>query len=136
MAAGLALMFVAPLLINVTPSRVFWTDADQVRYQKASADFHAASYEVRDMDPRRTFHGQGGTPVDPVAAKAQYEAARAEFEAQKARLESAQSGPAWMKWLCRVAGMALAAAGAYYHLRSRTRPPKLRPATDKVGQVR
>jgi hypothetical protein len=136
MAAGLALMFVAPLLINLAPSRAFWSDADQVRYQKASADFHAASYEVRDMDPRRTFHGQGGTPVDPVAAKAKYEAARAAFEAQRARLESAQSGPSWMKWLCRLAGMALAAAGAFYHLRHRPCRAKPPAATDKVGQVR
>ena len=119
MLFGLALIFLAPLAVSRAPAETFWTDEDQAQYQKASADFHAASYDLpTEGDGTR----QGRRPgYDPVAAKAKYAAAKSAWEQQKSRLENAQSRWTWLRWGCQFLGAAIAAAGIWGYVRERNR---------------
>ena len=120
MLIGLALIFVAPLAVGSAPAETFWTDEDQSQYQKASADFHAASYDLpSESDGARLPGRRSG--YDPVAAKAKYSAAKAAWEQQRSRLENAQSRWTWLRRGCQFLGAVVAAAGIWGYVRGRNR---------------
>jgi hypothetical protein len=117
MLIGVGLMLL-PLLFSFAPTKAVWTDADQVQYQKAAADLHAATYNRPQSQDGSASKGRGSGRYDPVAANAQYEAAKAQYDKQKARLDSAQSRQVWMTWGLRVLGISLAAVGVLGYVRS------------------
>ena len=114
MAVGVGLMVVAPLVVGALPESAvsLWTDADQAKLQKASAEYHAINNALAEGS-RGKLIGQSGEPFDPVAAKTRQAAAKAELEKQQARLKAAQSRPAWTLWALRLLGVAAAAVGVW-----------------------
>lgn len=121
MFLGVAMLSAVPLLLDRAPAQTFWTDEDQTKYQKASADFHAASYGLPSPQDGSSSRRRGAG-YDPVAAKAKYEATKAEWEAQKSRLDGAQSRRTWLMWGVRLLGAAMAAIGliGYFRLRGQS----------------
>lgn len=120
MLLGVVAIFVAPLVVGSAPAQTFWTAEDQTQYQKASADFHAASYGLpSSADGRSMQRGRGA--ADPVAAKAKYLATKAAWEQQKVRLENAQSRQSWLLWGTRLAGAGLASIGIFGYFRGQNR---------------
>jgi hypothetical protein len=122
MLCGVVAIFVAPLIVGGAPAHTFWTEEDQTQYQKASADFHAASYGLPNgQDGSSMQRSRGG--LDPIAAKAKYEATKAAWEKQKARLENAQARQSWLLWGTRLLGAALACVGIYGYVRGQQKKP-------------
>jgi hypothetical protein len=110
---GIGLMLVAPLIFSAAPSSTYWSEADQVNYQQASADLHAATRTLPEAPKKRGKQKADDAPYDPVAAKAKYEAAKAAFDKQDARLHSARSRPTWIVWGLRLLGIAVIGLGIY-----------------------
>ena len=111
MLLGLGLVAASFFADVVMPTGSRWTEEDGAKLQKASAELHAANYELPQA-------GDSGGPrqdkrpgYDPVAAKAKYVAAKEEYEKQTARLEAVRSGQRWLKWGIRLSGILLAAIG-------------------------
>jgi hypothetical protein len=130
MVAGVGLMVAAPLVVGVAPagSLSLWSDADQAALQRASGEFHAVNTALADGS-RGTLINSSGEAFDPVAAKALQVAAKAELEKQRARLKAAQSRPAWVLWILRLAGIAAAGVGVWGYLRGGSTPPQAAPPT-------
>lgn len=131
---GISLMLVAPLLFSAAPSSAYWTEADQVTYQQASADLHAATRTLPEAPKKRGKQKTDDPPYDPVAAKAKYEAAKAAFDKQDSRLHSARSRPTWIAWTFRLLGILVTGLGIYGYFTAQpsvkpsSRPSSLRPA--------
>jgi len=114
---GVALMGLAPLASRLVPQALIWTEADGVRYQQASADFHAAGIAARQLQTSARGLASSGEPVDPVAVKRDYDRAQEAFAAQQARKERAERWPPRIVLLVRLLGIGAAAAGVWLHVR-------------------
>jgi len=93
------------------PAASRWTEDDGARLQKASADFHAANYDLPQSDDSGAPDGGKRPGYDPVAAKAKYAAAKQEYELQTARLAAVRAQQVWLVWGLRLIGVALAVVG-------------------------
>jgi hypothetical protein len=115
---GVALMALAPL-VPWLPQSLIWTEADGVRYQQVSADFHAAGIAARQLQASPRGRASSGEPVDPVAVKRDYDRAQAAFAAQQARKERAERWPPRVVWLVRLLGIGFVTAGVWRYARHR-----------------
>jgi hypothetical protein len=123
MAAGLALMVLAPLIVGVLPAGTLavWSDADQAQLQRRRLIFTPPTTLLRHF----AWHicRQSREPFDPVAAKARHAAAKAELDKQQARLHAAQS-PHLAPRTLRLLGIVAAAIGVWgYFARATSRDP-------------
>jgi cobalamin biosynthesis Mg chelatase CobN len=116
---GLALLGLSFCVDVVAPASARWTEEDGAKRQKASADFHAANYDLPQADDSSAPDSAKRPDYDPVAAKAKYQAAKQEYERQTARLAGAQSSPVWLMWGARMLGALLAVIGVAGHLQAR-----------------
>ena len=116
MLLGLALVCLSPFANYVAPPRAGWTEEDGALREKASADFHAASYNLPQSDDSGATSGGKEPRYDPIEAKAKYLAAKQEYEAQTARLATVQSRQVWLVWGVRFAGvfLVLIGVGGYF----------------------
>lgn len=119
MVVGLILTAAGPLAVALLPAGVYWSEEDHEAYQKAAADFHAATYVEADHNSPAHTHE---LPAD-AEGKAKLEAFRQEYQRQEARLKAAQSSRGWLGIGLRGIGVLLAAAGVLLFVRARQKGP-------------
>jgi len=118
MLLGLGLVGLSPFVDYLAPASAVWTEEDGAQLQKASADFHAANYDLPQTEDGGGASNGKAPGYDPVAAKAKYETAKQEFEKQKSRLSSAQSRQVWLVWGGRLLGILFAVIGVGGYLQA------------------
>jgi hypothetical protein len=115
---GMGLLCLSPFVDVLAPASAVWTEEDGAKLQKASADFHAANYDLPQNDDSGASNAGKRPGYDPVAAKEKYATAKREYELQQLRLGSAQSRQVWLVWGVRLLGILFAVIGVGGYLQA------------------
>ena len=114
LVAGVAIMFLGPLIVDRTATTIVWTDEQAEARSKAAADLHSASYGGHSHDPVHKHTHKTPAPDDPELV-----AIRAAYDEQEAKFVAAASRQGWYKIGLRALGVIVAGVGVGGYVRAR-----------------